>query len=151
MLRPANVATPASFVNRVVVPDSVPSPGLAPILRVMSRPGITAPDGSLASTCTAGVMGAAAGVSEGWVMKLSVPIAVTKGGVVAVMSLLFIACWITTGVTCPKIVVKVGISTFARTVINAESPGAKLSVVSLADVPVRLGLVNEAKVVTFGV
>ncbi len=76
MLRVENVATPATAVT-VVVPASVPLPGLVPMARVTLpvNPVAVFPWASRAVTCTAGVIGAPAVVFVGWTVNASCPAA----------------------------------------------------------------------------
>src|SRR5207249_1046210 len=72
MLRPAKLATPAAAVT-VVVPFSVPPPGLLPIVSVTLpvNPVARLPKESYAVTSTAGVMVAPATVLVGWTVNTS--------------------------------------------------------------------------------
>src|SRR6266576_1691892 len=72
MLRPENVATPATAVA-VVAPARVPPPGLAPTASVTLpvNPVAVLPCASRAVTCTAGVIGAPAVVLVGWTVNAS--------------------------------------------------------------------------------
>src|SRR2546430_12202371 len=72
MLRPGNVATPATAAT-VLVPDKVPVLGLVPIATVMFpvNPLAVLPLASWAVTWTAGVIAAPATVLVGWTLKRS--------------------------------------------------------------------------------
>jgi hypothetical protein len=72
MLKPGNVATPATAVC-VNVPDRVPLPGFVPIARVtaLTADVTTLPSASSMLTCTFGVMVAAAPVFVGWTVNAS--------------------------------------------------------------------------------
>src|SRR4051794_35168571 len=65
MDRPANVATPA-VAAAVVVPDSVPLPGLLAMTRVTLPPVAVFPEASMNRTATAGLMAAPATAFDGW-------------------------------------------------------------------------------------
>src|SRR3954466_13505654 len=72
MERLENVATPAA-ADTVVVPDSVPPPGLVPIATVMLAVELVTvlPNASCTATCTAGAMATPAVALVGWTMKAS--------------------------------------------------------------------------------
>src|SRR5512133_3538229 len=72
MDRLENVATPATAAT-VVVPDSVPPPGLVSMATVMfGVESVTVlPNASCTVTCTAGAMATPATASVGWVAKAS--------------------------------------------------------------------------------
>src|ERR1041385_4011650 len=72
MLKFPNVATPFTAAT-VVVPDNVPPPGLAPsaTVTVPVNPVAGFPCASRAVTCTAGVIGAPAGVVDGCTVNTS--------------------------------------------------------------------------------
>src|SRR5512139_2490229 len=72
MERLENVATPAD-ADTVVVPDSVPPPGLVPIATVMLATELMTvfPNVSCAVTRTAGAIAAPAVALVGWVVKAS--------------------------------------------------------------------------------
>src|SRR5262245_32220825 len=72
MERLENVATPLTATT-VVVPDSVPPLGLAPMATVMLAVEVVTVllNASCTVTCTAGVMAAPAISSVGWVVKAS--------------------------------------------------------------------------------
>src|SRR2546427_7068096 len=72
MLSDAKVATPATAAT-VVVPPSVPPPGLLPIASVTlpANPVATLPNASRAVTSTAGVMVTPAAVLVGWTVNTS--------------------------------------------------------------------------------
>ena len=72
MLRSAKVATPPE-ASTVVVPNSVPLPGLAPSATVTSpvKPVAVFPRASCAVTCTAGAITAPAVVELGWTENTS--------------------------------------------------------------------------------
>src|SRR5512144_1563627 len=79
MERLENVATPADAAT-VVVPDSVPPPGLAPMATVMLAldPVTVLPNASCTATRTAGESATPAVASVGWVMKASCAAAATE-------------------------------------------------------------------------
>src|SRR5512132_2033936 len=72
MDRLENVATPLT-ADTVVVPDSVPPPGLVPIATVMLAVELVTvfPDASCTVTCTAGEMLAPAVALLGWTVNAS--------------------------------------------------------------------------------
>src|SRR5512140_1965043 len=72
MERLENVATPAT-ADTVVVPDSVPPPGLVPIATVMLAVEVVTvlPNASCTATCTAGTMETPADALLGWTMNAS--------------------------------------------------------------------------------
>src|SRR5688572_25196600 len=67
-----HAATPLT-ADTVVVPDSVPPPGLVPIATVMLAVELVTvlPNASCTATCTAGEMATPAVASVGWTMKAS--------------------------------------------------------------------------------
>jgi hypothetical protein len=70
MLRLLKVATPA-IAETVVVPESVPPPGFAPIATVtlFTNVGSVLPELDAAAICTAGVIATPAAVVLGWTVK----------------------------------------------------------------------------------
>src|SRR5512140_857192 len=72
MDRLENVATPAD-ADTVVVPDSVPPPGLKPMATVMLAVELVAvfPNASCTATCTAGMIAVPAVVLVGCIVKAS--------------------------------------------------------------------------------
>src|SRR5512140_1600346 len=72
MDRLENVATPAT-ADTVVVPDSVPPPGLVPIATVMLAVELVTvlPNASCTATCTAGAMDTPAVALLGWTVNAS--------------------------------------------------------------------------------
>src|SRR3954466_7208789 len=72
MERLENVATPAA-ADTVVVPDSVPPPGLLPMATVMLAVELVTvlPNASCTVTCTAGAIAAPAVVLVGWTGRAS--------------------------------------------------------------------------------
>ncbi len=90
MLRPAKVATPATAAT-VVVPASVPPPGLEPIATVTFavNPVAVFPSASRAVSCTAGVIVTPAVVLLGCTVNASwvaVPGVMSKPALVAALS-----------------------------------------------------------------
>src|SRR5512143_2092102 len=72
MDRLENVATPLTAAT-VVVPDSVPPPGLVPMATVMLAVELVTvlPNASCTATCTAGAMATPAVALVGWTRKAS--------------------------------------------------------------------------------
>src|SRR5512140_3064900 len=72
MDRSENVATPPS-ADTVVVPDSVPPPGLVPMATVMLAVELVTvfPDASCTVTCTAGEIATPAVAFNGWTLNAS--------------------------------------------------------------------------------
>src|SRR3954467_6938383 len=72
MDRLENVATPLT-ADTVVVPDSVPLPGLVPIATVMLALELVTvfPNASCTVTCTAGLIATPAVAVDGWTVKAS--------------------------------------------------------------------------------
>src|SRR3954468_21212332 len=79
MERLENVATPATAAT-VVVPDSVPPPGLVPIATVMAALELVTvlPNASCTVTRTAGEIATPAVASDGWTVKASFEAAATE-------------------------------------------------------------------------
>lgn len=79
MESPAKVATPAELVSAVVVPESVPPIGLAPMAMVTEIPAVdtAAPPESRSRTVTEGVIEATDVTADGWVENASADAVVT--------------------------------------------------------------------------